>query len=121
MEDRCVMCGEYVPEGSMVCPVCQRKYSGRPAMSRVDRKAICPDCGTIQALDDARDALGHGMTDQQWEEFYAAVKGGVTWIKRFIMPVDVRTRLLMMQFAPRIKRRCSDRIGRQEMRTRICL
>lgn len=35
--------------------------------------------------------------------------------------VDVRTRLLMMQFAPRIKRRCSDRIGRQEMRTRICL
>ena len=33
MEDRCVMCGEYVPEGSMVCPVCQRKYSGRPAMS----------------------------------------------------------------------------------------
>ena len=69
MEDRCVMWGEYVPEGSMVCPVCQRKYSGRPAMSRVDRKAICPDCGTIQALDDARDALGHGMTDQQWEEY----------------------------------------------------
>ena len=69
MEDRCVMCGEYVPEGSMACPVCQRKYSGRPAMSRVDRKAICPDCGTIQALDDARDALGHGMTDQQWEEY----------------------------------------------------
>lgn len=32
-----------------------------------------------------------------------------------------KDKMLMMQFAPRIKRRCSDRIGRQEMRMRICL
>lgn len=69
MKDRCVMCGEYVPEGTMVCPICQRKYSERPAMSRVDRKAICPDCGTKQALDTVRNLLGPEMTDQQWEGY----------------------------------------------------
>ena len=25
MEDRCVMCGEYVPEGRQVCKVCEQK------------------------------------------------------------------------------------------------
>lgn len=69
MEDRCVMCGEYVPEGTMVCPICQRKHSERPAMSRVDRKAICPDCGTKQALDTVRNLLGPEMTAQQWEGY----------------------------------------------------
>ena len=26
--DRCVICGEYVPEGRMVCPRCEKKYMG---------------------------------------------------------------------------------------------
>ena len=26
--DRCVMCGEPVPEGRIVCPVCERKIMG---------------------------------------------------------------------------------------------
>lgn len=25
MEDRCIMCGEYVPEGRQVCKVCERQ------------------------------------------------------------------------------------------------
>ena len=28
MEDKCVLCGNYVPEGGIVCPACIRKYSG---------------------------------------------------------------------------------------------
>lgn len=27
MEDRCVMCGEIIPEGRMVCPNCERNIN----------------------------------------------------------------------------------------------
>ena len=29
MEDRCVCCGEIIPEGRMVCPLCQEKPNER--------------------------------------------------------------------------------------------
>lgn len=28
MEDRCVCCGEVIPEGRQVCPNCEQKYAG---------------------------------------------------------------------------------------------
>lgn len=28
MEDHYVMCGEIIPEGRQVCPVCEKKYGG---------------------------------------------------------------------------------------------
>ncbi len=28
MEDHCLMCGEIIPEGRQVCPVCEGKYNG---------------------------------------------------------------------------------------------
>ena len=28
MEDHCVMCGEIIPEGRQVCPLCEKKYGG---------------------------------------------------------------------------------------------
>lgn len=35
-----------------ICPICGRRYSGVPALSRTDNKTkICPDCGTRQALE----------------------------------------------------------------------
>lgn len=34
MIDRCVMCGEIVPEGRQVCPNCEKQYIMR-----------CPRCG----------------------------------------------------------------------------
>ena len=34
-----------------ICPKCGQPYTGRPALSRADdRTAICPDCGTLEAL-----------------------------------------------------------------------
>ena len=34
-----------------VCPICHKKYSGYPALSREDNKTpICSDCGVRQAL-----------------------------------------------------------------------
>lgn len=29
MENRCVCCGEIIPEGRMVCPQCEAKYSDK--------------------------------------------------------------------------------------------
>lgn len=29
MEDRCVMCGDIIPEGRMVCPVCEERVLTR--------------------------------------------------------------------------------------------
>ena len=35
-----------------VCPKCGQTYTGRPAISRTDSfTAICPDCGTREALE----------------------------------------------------------------------
>lgn len=34
------------------CPICWKKYSEHPALSRTDGKTlICPDCGVREALD----------------------------------------------------------------------
>ena len=34
-----------------ICPICGKKYSSFPALSRTDNETlICPDCGTRQAL-----------------------------------------------------------------------
>lgn len=32
-EERCVMCGEIIPEGRMVCPRCERAASEQPKTS----------------------------------------------------------------------------------------
>lgn len=35
-----------------VCPNCKKAYTGHPALSRSDNEtAICPDCGTREALE----------------------------------------------------------------------
>lgn len=35
-----------------VCPICNKEYKARPAISRIDNLTpICPSCGTRQALD----------------------------------------------------------------------
>ncbi len=34
------------------CPKCGRRYTERPALSRIDNNTmICPDCGTREALE----------------------------------------------------------------------
>lgn len=36
-----------------ICPRCNKKYSGYPAISRKDNKTeICSQCGTEEALED---------------------------------------------------------------------
>ncbi|MCD8011627.1 MAG: hypothetical protein LUG99_00345 [Lachnospiraceae bacterium] len=70
MEDRCVMCDRIIPEGSHVCPICQKKYSDRPAISRKDsRMEICPDCGTMEALDAAKCLIGPDMDAEKWQDY----------------------------------------------------
>ena len=59
MEDRCVMCGDIIPEGRHVCPICNREYGEPPALSRRDNKTpICPECGVREAIAIAGAAVG---------------------------------------------------------------
>lgn len=62
MEDRCVCCGEVIPEGSMVCPKClvnrkniQTNYERILAMSLTELAMfICEnteDCGSCKGFD----------------------------------------------------------------------
>lgn len=44
-----------------VCPKCGKSYTARPALSRADNQtAICPDCGTREALE----SLGVSVEEQ---------------------------------------------------------
>lgn len=41
----------------MICPICGKEYTERPALSRLDNETeICPDCGMAQALKAWEDA-----------------------------------------------------------------
>ena len=33
-----------------ICPKCGKGYTERPAISRIDNSEICPECGTLEAL-----------------------------------------------------------------------
>lgn len=46
-----------------ICPICNKKYSAPPALSRIDNiTPICPDCGTRQALE------GMGVSTEEQEK-----------------------------------------------------
>jgi len=70
MEDKCLFCGDVIPEGRQICPICNHEYSERPALSRKDGATlICPRCGTEEALESAKEVLSEGLDDEQWEAF----------------------------------------------------
>ena len=52
-----------------VCPICNREYSERPALSRRDNKTeICPNCGMLEALEDMKKATHpHGGKEEKDE------------------------------------------------------
>ena len=37
-DNRCVCCGEQIPEGSMVCPNCENKYNHDPEYEKLAEK-----------------------------------------------------------------------------------
>lgn len=49
-----------------ICPICNKEYSERPAMSRADNKTeICPTCGMLEAV---RSVPTEAMTEEQRAE-----------------------------------------------------
>lgn len=70
MVERCVACGDIIPEGRQICPVCNREYDEAPALSRKDNQSkICPECGMMEALDSARHMIGKDLSDEAWEKY----------------------------------------------------
>lgn len=56
-------------ENMAICPICGSEYSERPALSRKDnRTEICPDCGTMEALQAA------GIPEESQKEILAAIQ-----------------------------------------------
>lgn len=52
-----------------VCPICDKKYKGYPAISRTDNETeTCPDCGTRQAF--AATGFSREMQDKVIEEIH---------------------------------------------------
>ena len=52
-----------------VCPNCGRRFSGYPALSRKDNATgICPECGTLEALDAA------GISDEEKKRILAEMQ-----------------------------------------------
>jgi len=45
MEDRCVMCGEIIPEGRMVCPVCEKRVLTRKGEQTMKARTIRENMG----------------------------------------------------------------------------
>lgn len=51
VSDVCVICGSYVPEGRMVCPICEEKFIGASAEGKQVKivakgKKTCCQCPT---------------------------------------------------------------------------
>lgn len=68
-------------KNKQVCPICKKEYIGIPALSRRKKQLmICPDCGMLEALDDARIMIGPDLSDEEWEKckkmFFEKCKGG---------------------------------------------
>ena len=44
MEETCILCGDIIPEGRQVCPICEQKYGGkldeRKAMDLLLRQSV---------------------------------------------------------------------------------
>lgn len=44
-----------------ICPKCGKEYTERPAISRMDNSEICPECGTLEALN----AVGYSEEEKE--------------------------------------------------------
>lgn len=56
-EDRCVLCGEIIPEGGQVCPACLRMYGGMSARIQDLEKALQRERERAETLQRALEEL----------------------------------------------------------------
>ncbi len=76
MEDRCVICGEVIPEGTMVCPVCAKE----------DNNPVTPDfiCEQLAKLFDRPCNLIPASAGREWcEKHCGKVSAADCWMQYF--------------------------------------
>ena len=54
-DNRCIFCGEHIPEGSMVCPICEKRYDGDEKLL----KDIIKSQKTFKRMDKFNDILNN--------------------------------------------------------------
>ena len=56
----------------LTCPKCGKRYTERPALSRIDYSPICPDCGTREALESI------GVSAEEQEKILQIIHARIT-------------------------------------------
>lgn len=67
MEDRCVVCGEVVPEGRQVCPNCFKKYMEEPWRREISMdKTVLNGSGCVDKV--AHEAINNVAREEKAKE-----------------------------------------------------
>lgn len=70
--DRCVMCGEIIPEGRMVCPQCEIEIQSKP------------DIGAVLGIEEKIDS---NLINKDWIKFYELCGLHLTFIQKIILRI----------------------------------
>ena len=104
MEDRCVMCGEIIPEGRMVCPVCEERVLTRKGEQTMKARTIRETEYTWEQIEEilaagkARETFGEdGQITVQVEGIGTALLNILDYDKDKAADPDMRT--MTLQFA----------------------
>lgn len=104
MEDRCVMCGEIIPEGRMVCPVCEERVLTRKGEQTMKARTIGETEYTWEQIEEilaagkARETFGEdGQITVQVEGIGTALLNILDYDKDKAADPDMRT--MTLQFA----------------------
>lgn len=104
MEDRCVMCGEIIPEGRQVCPVCEERILTRKGETTMKARTIKETEYTWQQIEEilaagkARETFGdEGQITAQVEGIGEAVLNILDYDKDKATNKDMHT--MTLQFA----------------------
>ena len=104
MEDRCVMCGEIIPEGRMVCPVCEERVLTRKGEQTMKARTIRETEYTWEQIEEilaagkARETFGEdGQITVQVEGIGTALLNILDYDKDKAADPDMQT--MTLQFA----------------------
>lgn len=104
MEDRCVMCGEIIPEGRMVCPVCEERVLTKKGEQTMKARTIRETEYTWEQIEEilaagkARETFGEdGQITVQVEGIGTALLNILDYDKDKAADPDMRT--MTLQFA----------------------
>ena len=93
MDEKCIVCGEVIPEGRQICPTCERK-------TNIGRCSPCKEC------DKHGEDLTCHATCQDYIDWREYKNEEAKWLKSLVGPESIRAKQIIRQ---RIIRRARGR------------